>query len=53
VLLLGDVAWAVVVVDDIAIEVGGVVFDSGWERSLGVGDMVDVVHPHPSMREGW
>ena len=51
--MLGGVAWAVVVVDDIAIEVGGVVFDGGRERSLGVGDMVDVVHPRPLMRGGW
>jgi len=32
-------------VDDVA-------FDGGPESLSGVGDMADVVHPHPSMRGG-
>ena len=32
--------------------VGDVVFDGGLERLFGVGDMVDVIHPHPSTRGG-
>jgi len=49
---LGDVAWVVVTVDDVAIEVGGVAFDGGRERSSGMGDVADVIRPHPSMRRG-
>jgi len=36
---------AVVIGSDVA-------FDSGWERSLAVGDMADVICPHPLMRGG-
>jgi len=49
---LGDVAWAVATVDDVAIEVGGVAFDGGRERLSGMGDVADVIRPHPSMRGG-
>ena len=50
--MLGDMAWVVVAVDDVAIKVGGVAFDSGRERLSGMGDVADVVCPHPSMRGG-
>ena len=37
----------------LSLVVGDVAFDSGVERrSLAVGDMLDVVRPHPSMRGG-
>ena len=36
-----------------AVVVGGdVAFDSGRERSSAVGDVADVVRPHPSTRGG-